>query len=177
MWDSATKPSQAVAALATTLSPELRAASLIVSLEAQASTPTDLATLSDHLSLLRRWYYRPEKQRAGEIFFPDANGQWPIRRILNAAARAVLGDPAPMAETHRDLAIRNPTHTNPNHPNPDDPNPDPAVEGLDDRTPQTPTRTKILHPGRPGVERIVHVIDPPPARPTFKTRRTSPRKP
>jgi len=38
--------------------------------------------LSDHLSLLRRWYYRPEKQRRGEIFFPNADGGWPVRRIL-----------------------------------------------------------------------------------------------
>ena len=58
------------------LSPELRAAALIAGLEAQATAPTagatqpDLATLSDHLSLLRRWYYRPEKQRAGEVLFP-----------------------------------------------------------------------------------------------------------
>jgi hypothetical protein len=82
-----------------TLSPELRAAALIASLEAQAQAPTagaaqpDLATLSDHLSLLRRWYYRPEKQRTGEVFFPNANQQWPIRRILNGAARMALGDP------------------------------------------------------------------------------------
>ena len=94
------------------LSPELRAAALIAGLEAQATAPTDLATLSDHLSLLRRWYYRPEKQRAGEVLFPreDSAGQttWPIRRILNGAARISLGDPKPMAEIQRDLATRNP---------------------------------------------------------------------
>ena len=27
--------------------------------------------LSDHLSLLRRWYYRPEKQREGEVLLPE----------------------------------------------------------------------------------------------------------
>lgn len=85
------------------LSPELRAAALIAALESEATAHTDLATLSDHLSLLRRWYYRPEKQRAGEVFFPreDSAGQtaWPIRRILNGAARISLGDPKPLAET------------------------------------------------------------------------------
>ena len=58
--------------------------------------------LSDHLSLLRRWYYRPEKQRTGEIFFPNPDGAWPIRRILRGAARAALGEPGVMAETQRD---------------------------------------------------------------------------
>jgi excinuclease ABC subunit C len=93
-------------------SPEARAATLIASLEEQASAPTDLATLSDHLSLLRRWYYRPEKQRSGEVFFPRDDGAeksaWPIRRILRGAARMALGEPAPMAETQRELAQRNP---------------------------------------------------------------------
>jgi excinuclease ABC subunit C len=120
-------------------SPEVRAAVLIAELETQASTPTDLATLSDHLSLLRRWYYRPEKQRKGEAFFPDANGQWPIRRILRGAARMALGEPAPMAETQRELAERNP-------------NP-PSVEDAE----QSSIKTKILHKGRPDVERIVPV--------------------
>ena len=87
-----------------TLSPELRAANLIASLEQQPSTPPDLATLSDHLSLLRRWYYRPEKQRIGEVFFPREGAtdkpSWPIRRILNAAARVSLGDPRPTPESH-----------------------------------------------------------------------------
>ena len=128
------------------LSPELRATTLIASLESQASAP-DLATLSDHLSLLRRWYYRPEKQRTGEVFFPREDGTWPIRRILRGAARMALGEPKPMAETHRDQAQRNP-----------------ADEA------QKPTHTKVLHEGRPGVERTVPIPDNPPA---FKSRRKS----
>ncbi len=64
--------------------------------------PKDLALLSDHLSLLRRWYYRPEKQRVGEIFFPNRDGGWPVRRILRGAARMVLGEPGVMAETNRE---------------------------------------------------------------------------
>jgi hypothetical protein len=143
------------------LSPELRAAALIAALESEATASTagaaqpDLATLSDHLSLLRRWYYRPEKQRAGEVFFPreDSAGQttWPIRRILNGAARISLGDPKPMAETQRDLAIRNP----------------------EDAT-QKPTRTRTLHAGRPDVERTVPVLEKNPDKPpTSKSRRKS----
>jgi len=141
---------------APTLSPELRAAALIASLEAQASAPTagaaptDLATLSDHLSLLRRWYYRPERHRAGEVFFPRAEGSfpkedsaaasketvWPVRRILNGAARITLGDPRPMADTNRELVQRNPDQ--------------PAATDE-----AQPARTKVLHAGRPDVERTV----------------------
>ena len=140
--------SNAPAELTPPESPELRAATLIAALETKASTPTDLATLSDHLSLLRRWYYRPEKQRTGEVFFPNVNGEWPIRRILRGAARMALGEPTPMAETQRNLAQRNPE--------------DAAQKSM---------KTKIPHEGRPDVERIVHVIDPPPAPPTFTSRR------
>jgi excinuclease ABC subunit C len=138
------------------LSPELRATNLIASLEQQASAPTDLATLSDHLSLLRRWYYRPEKQRTGEVFFPRDDSaaakketNWPIRRILRGAARMALGEPKPIAETQRDLATRNP-----------------------EDAAQMPTRTKILHEGRPDVERVVPIIEAPSDRqPAFKSRR------
>jgi len=126
------------------LNPEARAAAVIAALEERAAEPADLATLSDHLSLLRRWYYRPEKHRRGEIFFPKEDGSWPIRRILNGAARAALGDPKPMAETQRDLAERNPADAE-----------------------QKPARTKVLHAGRPDVERVVPVVD----KPGFRTRR------
>jgi excinuclease ABC subunit C len=133
------------AELTPTESPEVRATTLIAALEEKASAPTDLSTLSDHLSLLRRWYYRPEKQRTGEVFFPNVNQEWPIRRILNGAARMALGEPKPMAETHRDLATRN---------------------SADEA--QKPTRTKTLHAGRPDVERVV------PASPQrFRSRKAS----
>jgi len=113
-------------------SPELRAAKLIEALTAKASPSNDTALLSDHLSLLRRWYYRPEKQRTGEIFFPNPDGAWPIRRILNGAARIALGDHAPMAETDREGA----------------------------KAAAKAAKVKILHQGRPDVERIVPVYDP-----------------
>jgi excinuclease ABC subunit C len=95
-------------------SPEVRAEQALAALEERAGSthvskarhgaPSDVATLSDHLSLLRRWYYRPEKQRAGEVFLPNSDGGWPMRRILRGAARMAIGEPQVMAETQRDEA-------------------------------------------------------------------------
>ena len=110
--DPATAPdleqsSEPTSTPANTLSPEDRAAHTLAILAASfeaPSTPPDLALLSDHLALLRRWYYRPEKQRKGELFLPNPDGGWPLRRILRGAARTVLGDPKLMQETDRDAA-------------------------------------------------------------------------
>ncbi len=85
-------------------SPEERAKAMLARLEAKVGVANDVALLSDHLSLLRRWYYRPEKQRKGEVFFQNVNHEWPVRRILRGAARMVLGEPAVMAETNREGA-------------------------------------------------------------------------
>ncbi|HXB62992.1 MAG TPA: hypothetical protein VNU94_09120 [Acidobacteriaceae bacterium] len=52
-----------------------------------------IAGLSDTLSLLRRWYYRPVKQRVGEIFFADAataDAGLPARRILRGISRVCM---------------------------------------------------------------------------------------
>lgn len=108
-------------------SPEVRAAAVLGALEAKVGKASDLALLSDHLSLFKRWYYRPEKQRTGEVFLPNADGGWPVRRILRGAARAALGEPKKMAETQRE-----------------------AAKGA---------KTKILHEGREGVERVVVVAE------------------
>ncbi len=108
------------------LSPEDRARALITQLESQTSTPAPLDELCDALSLFRRWYYRPEKQRNGEVFLPNPDGTWPIRRILNGAARVVLGPPAEAAPVDRE-----------------------AAKSL---------KTKIIHAGREGVEKVVPVL-------------------
>ena len=94
---------EAVAA-ATVQSPEERARGVLARLEEKAGSTSDVAMLSDHLSLLRRWYYRPDKQRKGEVFFQNVNHEWPVRRILRGAARMVLGEPTVMAETNREGA-------------------------------------------------------------------------
>jgi excinuclease ABC subunit C len=109
-----------------TNSPEDRATHALAALEEKAGKPNDLALLSDHLSLLRRWYYRPEKQRIGEIFLPNEDGTWPIRRILRGAARMVLGEPKPLPDIQREAAKA--------------------------------AKTRILHEGRPDVERTVPVV-------------------
>ena len=86
------------------LTPEDRARTAIEALIAQNETPLDMAEFCDHLSLLRRWYYRPEKQRTGEVFLPNPDGGWPIRRVLNGAARVALGPPAPVSPADREAA-------------------------------------------------------------------------
>ncbi|MGB8845550.1 MAG: excinuclease ABC subunit C, partial [Terracidiphilus sp.] len=40
-----------------------------------------------HLALLKRWYYRPEVRRPGEIFFPDAESGWPVKALLRGVGR------------------------------------------------------------------------------------------
>jgi len=60
-----------------------------------AATPTER---QGHLALLKRWYYRPEVRRSGEIFFPDSEGQWPIRQILRGMGRVAAKMLTP---THR----------------------------------------------------------------------------
>ena len=116
--------------LATTLTPEDRARAAIEALNACATTPVDIAAFCDHLSLFRRWYYRPAKQRVGEVFLPNADDSWPIRRILNGAARVVLGPPSPVAAVDREAARE-------------------ATKAL---------KTKTLHAGREGVEREVPAL-------------------
>ena len=86
------------------LTPEDRAYTVIEALTARTQTTPDMAEVCDHLSLLRRWYYRPEKQREGEVFLPNPDSSWPIRRILNGAARVVLGPPAPIDPVNREAA-------------------------------------------------------------------------
>ena len=59
--------------------------------------PPSATVRQGHLALLKRWYYRPEARRAGEIFFPDAEDRWPTKSILRGigrvAAKSLL--PAP----------------------------------------------------------------------------------
>ncbi len=134
-------PPQTAQTLSTaTLSPEDRARQILTTLTQQTSQQPepDIAERCDYLSLFRRWYYRPEKQRTGECFLPNPAlspgdpATFPIRRILNAAARTVLGPPAPVSPADRE-----------------------AAKAL---------RTKILHEGREGVEREVPLLPKRPRR-------------
>ena len=51
------------------------------------SRPPSATVRQGHLALLKRWYYRPEVRRSGEIFFPDPEGNWPIKAMLRGAGR------------------------------------------------------------------------------------------
>lgn len=119
-------------------SPEQRAQALIGRLEDQVTSmgEPEPSLRGDALALFKRWYYRPEKQRQGEVLLPNADGSWPVRRLLNAAARVVLGPPAEVAAVDREAAD------------------DPTIR----KAAQSATGTRVLHPGREGVERVVPVL-------------------
>jgi hypothetical protein len=113
---------------AAAMNPEERAKAVIERLEGRVSDAgiPEIDERCDYLALLRRWYYRPEKQRAGAILFPNADGGWPVRRLLNAAAREALGPPREAGPVDREAAKE--------------------------------MKTRVLHEGREGVERVVPVL-------------------
>jgi len=50
----------------------------------------------EHLAILKRWYYRGS--RSGEIFFADAKGELPMRRVVRGISRVFRGEkPEPEA--------------------------------------------------------------------------------
>ena len=71
-------------------------ATLATLAESSAISPT---LRQGHLALLKRWYYRPEARRVGEIFFPSAEDRWPIKALLRGVGRvAASGFITPTAE-------------------------------------------------------------------------------
>ena len=44
----------------------------------------------EHIALLKRWYYR--SSRVGEIFFADAKGELPMRRVVRGISRVFRGE-------------------------------------------------------------------------------------
>ncbi len=75
---------------------ESRLEEALASLSAPTTVPSSTVR-QGHLALLKRWYYRPEAKRTGEIFFPDADDRWPIKAILRGigrvAAKSILPTP------------------------------------------------------------------------------------
>ena len=69
----------------------------------EAPSPT---VRQGHLALLKRWYYRPEARREGEIFFPDAEGRWPVKALLRGVGR-VAGKMLAVANPARQLDKQN----------------------------------------------------------------------
>lgn len=53
----------------------------------QPMAPPNAVVRQAHLALLKRWYYRPETKRVGEIFFPAEDGTWPLKAILRGIGR------------------------------------------------------------------------------------------
>jgi hypothetical protein len=53
----------------------------------QNATPPSTTERQGHLALLKRWYYRPEVRRTGEVFFPGEDGAWPVKAILRGIGR------------------------------------------------------------------------------------------
>jgi excinuclease UvrABC nuclease subunit len=56
----------------------------------------------EHLALLKRWYYRGT--RIGEVFFANAAGDLPMRRVVRGIARVFRGEKAE-AETNQSAEI------------------------------------------------------------------------
>jgi excinuclease ABC subunit C len=55
-----------------------------------ADTPKSALETMEHLALLKRWFYRGA--RTGEIFFADAKGELPMRRIVRGISRVFRGE-------------------------------------------------------------------------------------
>ena len=75
---SAPRPARAVL--------EERMEAVLAELAAERSAPSQTER-QGHMALLKRWYYRPEARRVGEIFFPDAEDRWPIKALLRGVGR------------------------------------------------------------------------------------------
>jgi excinuclease ABC subunit C len=63
-----------------------------------AAEPQSTTERMEHLAILKRWCYRGS--RAGEIFFADARGQLPMRRLVRGISRVYKGE-APEIEIAR----------------------------------------------------------------------------
>ncbi|MGH9522587.1 MAG: excinuclease ABC subunit C [Terriglobales bacterium] len=59
----------------------------------------------EHLSIVKRWYYRSLK--VGEIFFADARGELPMRRVVRGVSRVFKGEKpsGDLSETARDYWV------------------------------------------------------------------------
>ncbi len=65
---------------------EARMEAVLAALGASSGAPS-ATERQGHLALLKRWYYRPEARRAGEIFFPGDQGRWPVKALVRGAGR------------------------------------------------------------------------------------------
>ncbi|MGB9071397.1 MAG: hypothetical protein WCC22_01905 [Terriglobales bacterium] len=54
------------------------------------AAPSSAVERMEHLAILKRWFYRGS--RAGEIFFADAHGELPLRRVVRGIGRVYKGE-------------------------------------------------------------------------------------
>jgi hypothetical protein len=73
---------------------EARMEAVLAELEKDHEAPSTTVR-QGHLALLKRWYYRPEVKREGEISFADAKGRWAIKSLLRSAGRIAAKKLAP----------------------------------------------------------------------------------
>jgi hypothetical protein len=66
---------------------EGRLEAVLAALAEQVAVSPSPTMRQGHLALLKRWYYRPETRRVGEIFFPAEDGAWPVKAILRGIGR------------------------------------------------------------------------------------------
>jgi hypothetical protein len=66
---------------------EARLAQSLAALKDREPESSSVQTLSDHLALFARWYYRPAARRVGEIVFAGAGGEVSRKPLLRAIAR------------------------------------------------------------------------------------------
>jgi len=62
-----------------------------------ACKPAGATERMEHLAILKRWCYRGS--RAGEIFFVDARGELPMRRLVRGIGRVYKGEAPEVSET------------------------------------------------------------------------------
>jgi excinuclease UvrABC nuclease subunit len=62
-----------------------------------AAAPHSALERMEHVAILRRWCYRGT--RKGEIFFADARGELPMRRVVRGIGRVYKGEAAEPAES------------------------------------------------------------------------------
>jgi excinuclease UvrABC nuclease subunit len=62
-----------------------------------AAKPGSAIERMEHLAILKRWCYRGS--RAGEIFFADARGELPMRRLVRGIGRVYKGEAPEVSET------------------------------------------------------------------------------
>ncbi len=70
--------------------------------EFPTSKPASAIERMEHLAILKRWCYRGT--RVGEIFFADAKGELPMRRLVRGISRVYRGE-APENEMHANPAL------------------------------------------------------------------------